>query len=321
MGPRGKPLLAVTDGRGSLRDSPVWMDSWQRLGAVIAKRVTAGIIPGTYRRLVIAVSTPSREYAALMIALGMVRLSYRDRVLPDPDTQFSFLAGLPEETMVRAVLGKTKVELGPVSGADARGRLRFGRKLLAARSCADIRQMPSLVPAQKEQRFDIQYDAAFLKNMLPTADPLLFATEARTACLVVGQMRDLEDELNLRVMRPGDHVEPRPVREVLRPYSAYGHRGWHSDVVSSHVHDWQEAVRARHPGLVILDGAAPVQRWLAETYDSGIVLALVHRSDSSAAAAAEALLNERRSAEPVAIGDLPWQPPAACEAFVFGEPA
>jgi hypothetical protein len=297
------------------------MDSWQRLGAAIAKKVTPSLVPAMYRRLVIAVSTPSREYAALMTALGMVRLSYRDRVLPDPDAQFGLLASLPKETMVRAVLGKTKVELGPVSGSDARGRLRFGRKLLAASSCADIRQMPSLAPAQREQRFDIDYDPAFIRNMLPTADPLLYATEARTACVVVGPRRDLEDELDLRVMRPGDGVTPRPVREVLRPYSFYGQKGWHSDVVSAQVHDWQEPVRARHPGLVILDGAASVQRWLAETYDSGIVVALVHRSDSSAAAAAEALLNERRGAEPVAIGDLSWEPPAACEAFVFGEPA
>jgi hypothetical protein len=316
-----KPLLAVTDETGALRYSPAWMDAWQRLGATIARKVTPGVVPGTYRRLVIAVSTPCREYAALVTALGMVRMSYRDRVLPDPRVQFSLLAGLPKETMVRAVLGRTKVELGPVSGSDARGRLRFGRKLLDAGSCADIRQIPSLPHLQKELRFDLDYDSAFLKNMMPSADPLLFATEARTACVVVGPGRDLEDELCLRVARPGGSTEPRPVREVLRPYCVYGQRGWQSDVVSSQVHDWQESVRSRHPRLVILDGAASVQRWLVETYDAGIVVALVHRSDSSASAAAEALLNERRSAEPVAVGALPWEPPAACEAFAFGEPA
>lgn len=316
-----RPLLTVADETGVLQDSPDWLDSWQRLGAAIARNVRPDLVPDTYRRLVVAVSTPTREYAALMTALGMVRLSYHDRVLPDPQAQFRFLANLPKETMVRAVLGSTKVELGPVSGADARGRLRFGRKLLAAGHCADIRQMPSLPPRQKEQKFDIAYNSAFLKNMLPTADPLLFATEARTACVVVGPLRDLEDELRLRVARPGDSTQPRPMQEILRPYRDYGQTGWHSDIVSSQVHDWHETVGSRQPDLVILDGAASVQRWLAETRDASVIVALVHRADSAAAAAAEALLNERRSAEPVPVEDLAWQPPAACEAFAFGEPA
>jgi hypothetical protein len=320
MRQRGRPLLTVTDGTGAPWDSPAWMDTWQRLGATIAKKVTSSVVPGTYRRLVIAASTPTREYAALVTALGMVRMSYRDRVLPDPHLQFSVLANLPKETMVRAVLGRTKVELGPVSGSDPRGRLRFGRKLLVASSCADIRQMPSLPPAQKEQKFEIECDSAFLKNMLPSADPLLFATEARTSCVVVGPSRDLEDELSLRVMRPGEGTEPKPMHEILRPFSVYGQKGWHSDVVSSQIHDWQESVRSKQPRLIILDGAASVQRWLAETYDAEVVVALVHRSDSAADAAAEALLNERRSAQAIALGDLPWEPPAACEAFAFGEP-
>lgn len=315
----GKPLLAVADETGALRDSPVWMDAWQRLGAVIARKVTAEFVPGTYRRLVIAVSTPTREYAALMAAMGMVRMSYRDRELPDPHAQFRLLANLPNDTMVRAVLGRTKVELRRVSGADPKGRLRFGAMLLSADACADIRYTPSLAPAEKEHRFVIDFDSAFLKNMVPTTDPLLFATEARTACIVMGPWKDLESELSLPVVRPGDGTAPRPMHEVLRPYGIYGQTGWHSAVVSSQVHDWPEPVRDRRPRLVILDGAASVQRWLAETYDAEIILALVHRSDSSAVEAAEALLNERRSAEPVKVGNLHWEPPAACEAFAFGE--
>jgi hypothetical protein len=110
------------------------------------------------------------------------------------------------------------------------------------------------------------------------------------------------------------------MHEILRPFSVYGQKGWHSDVVSSQIHDWQESVRSKQPRLIILDGAASVQRWLAETYDAEVVVALVHRSDSAADAAAEALLNERRSAQAIALGDLPWEPPAACEAFAFGEP-
>src|SRR5262245_13235731 len=151
------PLLVVSDQSGNQQGSPSWMDSWQRLGAILARK-TANLVPGRYRRLVIAVTTPTREFAAVMAALGMVRLSYRDRMLPDPVEQCRRLAGLPAGTMVRAVLGGRKVELGPVEGADHKGNLRFGRKRIAPSSCADIRQLPWLKPTWRDRKInDITY--------------------------------------------------------------------------------------------------------------------------------------------------------------------
>jgi hypothetical protein len=317
----GKPLLLVSDQSGNEQDSPAWMDSWQRLGAILAKNTT-DVVPGKYRRLVISATTPTREFAAVMAALGMVRVSYRDRMLPDPVEQFRHLAGLPAGTMVRAVLGGHKVELGPVEGADQKGNLRFGRKTIAPAGCADISQLPWLKPAWRERKIDdIIYDSAFIKNMVPRATPCLFASDAKTVCAVMGPAKDLKEESNLLVARPDNSARLRPVHEVLRPFERYGEMGWHSVICSSQSHDWPEPVADRLPRLVILDGAAAVQRWVGGTYEAEIVLALVHRSDSSAVPAAEAVLNQRRSALKFDLGNLGWTPPAAVEAIAFGEPA
>ncbi len=314
-----KPLLTVSDQSGNQQDSPAWMDSWQRLGAVIARN-TAEVVPGKYRRLVISATTPTREFAAVMASLGMVRMSYSDRLLPDPVEQFRYLSGLPVGTMVRAVLGGHKVELGPVEGADHKGNLRFGRKKIAPSGCADIAQLSWLKPSWREKRIDITYDPAFIQNMIPQATPQLFASEAKAVCAVMGPSKELKEESNLLVARPADSAQLRPVHEVLRPFERYGEMGWHSLICSSQSHDWPEPVADRLPRLVILDGAAAVQRWIGGTYDAEVVLALVHRSDSSAVAAAEAVLNQRRSALRFDLRNLGWTPPSAVEAIAFAEP-
>jgi len=319
MQPPGKSLLTVADEPGEHQDSPAWLDAWQRLGAVIARR-TADIVPNKYRRMVIAATTPTREFAAVMTALGMVRMSYRDRLLPDPVEQCRVLADLPAETMVRAVLGGRKVELGPVCGMDDLGNLRFGRKKIAASACADISRLSWLKPEWRERRIDIAYDHAFIKNMLPNATPQLFASETRTVCGVMGPPKNLETESNLLIARPGEAAILRPMHEILRPFERYGEMGWHSVICGSQSHDWPEPVADKLPRLVILDGAAAVQRWMSGTYEAEIVLALVHRSDSSAVLAAETILNlRRRSASSVDLRLLGWAPPAAVEAVGFGE--
>lgn len=313
-------LLLVADQIGSSQASPVWMDSWQRLGALLARR-TADIVPGKYRRLVIAAATPTREYAAVMAALGIVRMSYRDRVLPDPAVQLRRLADLPTGTMVRAVLGGTKVELGPVSGADPKGNLRFGQKTILAARCADIGQLPWAIPTRREIRFEITYDDAFIRTMIPSATPVLFASEARTACAVLGPQKNLNTEMELLVTRPDHAGSLRPVHEVLRPFERYGQQGWHSVISSSQSHDWPDPVVHKRPRVVILDGAAAVQRWIGDTYDVEIVLALVHRGDSSAVSAAETVLNQRGSAVKFDLRELGWSPPSAVEVVGFGDPA
>lgn len=317
-----KSLLTIADEEGTEQPSPMWMDSWQMLGARMARTI-AGYVPTRFRKVVVAVATPTREYAAVMAALGMVRVSYRDRALPDAEDNFHRLASLPPRTMVRAVMsGGGKVEVGPVMGRDARGNLRFGRKALRPSHCADITPAPWAPHDYREQKYDVTYDAAFIRNMVPSAQPELFATEGRTACVVMGPLGDLEEESKLLVARPGDDgVRPRPMYEILRPFDKYKAQGWHSVICGTQSFDWPLPAAERGRRLLILDGAAAVNRWIGNIHDADIVLAFVHRSDSSAAAAAEAVLNQRRSALRLDLQDINWTPPPAVEAIAFGEPA
>lgn len=324
---RNGALMAVADRSGVLRWSPEWMDSWQRLGARIA-RAMHDLVPGRYRRIVIGASTPTREYAALMVALGMVRLSYRNRVLPDPTEHYRYLAALPRGTVARAVLGtpkpavpgmKPKVELGQLRGLDDKGRLKFGSKSLEPESCADVMPFPWAEPTWREDRVEVTYESDFVRDMVPGADPFLFATAATTACAIMGPRRDLDAELDLHVTRSPSMVAPRPLNQVLLPFGCYRHMGWHSVIASGQLYDWPPPVSEGLPRLVILDGAAAVQRWLGETDGAEVVLALVHRSDASASAAAEALLNRRRGACDVGVEELGWAPPSAIEVLAYGE--
>jgi hypothetical protein len=316
-----KSLLTISDEVGTEQASPVWMDSWQMLGARMARTI-AGYVPSRFRKVVVAVTTPTREYAAIMAALGMVRVSYRNRTPLAAEDNFHRLASLPPHTMVRAVMsGGGKVEVGPVMGKDSKGNLRFGRKSLSQSHCADITLAPWAPHDYREQKYDIAYDAAFIRNMVPSARPELFATEGRTACVVMGPPGDLEDESNLLVARPGDGARPRPVHEILRPFNKYKAQGWHSVICGTQSFDWPLPAAEKGRRLLILDGAAAVNRWIGNIHDADIVLALVHRNDSSAAAAAEAVLNQRRSALRLDLNEINWTPPPAVEAIAFGEPA
>ncbi|WP_143086859.1 hypothetical protein [Lentzea flaviverrucosa] len=257
-----------------------------------------------------------------MAALGMVRVSYRDRVLPGGEENFRRLAALPPRTMVRAVMsGGGKVEVGPVMGTDPRGNLRFGRKSLKPSHCADITLAPWASHDYRERKYDIAYDAALIRNMVPSARPELFATEGRTACVVMGPTGDLEEELKLRVARPGDGARLGPVYEILRPFDMYKARGWHSVICGTQSFDWPLPAAEKGRRLLILDGAAAVNRWVGNIHDADVVLALVHRSDSSAAAAAEAVLNQRRSALRLDLREIDWTPSPTVEVVAFGEPA
>jgi hypothetical protein len=315
-----RSLLTISENLGTGQPSPPWMDSWQILGAQLAKTV-AGYVPGRFRRVVVAASTPTREYAAVMAALGMVRISYRDRVLPSAEDNFRRLAALPPYTMVRAVMsGGGKVEVGPARGLDARGNLMFGRKSLSSSHCADVTLAPWAPDDYREQKFDIAYDTAFIQNMVPSARPELFATEGRTACVVMGPVSDLVEESNLFVARPVGGASLRPIHEVIRPFDRYGAQGWQSVVCGTQSFDWPVPAAEKGRRLLVLDGAAAVNRWIGNIQEADVILALVHRSDSSAAAAADAILNQRRSAVLLDRSELRWTPPPAVEAIAFGEP-
>ncbi|WP_143132642.1 hypothetical protein [Amycolatopsis rubida] len=256
-----------------------------------------------------------------MAALGMVRISYRDRVLPGANDNFHRLASLPPHTMVRAVMSAGgKVEVGPVMGTDLKGNLRFGRKALRPSHCADITPAPWARPDYRERRYDIEYDADFIRNMVPSARPGLFATEGRTACVVMGPLTDLQDELNLLVARTSSGARLGPVHAILRPFDKYQAQGWQSVICGTHSFDWP--LPAAEPGhrFLILDGAAAVNRWFGNIENADIVLALVHRNDSSAVAAADAILNERRSARRLEMREIGWTPPSGVEAIAFGQP-
>ncbi|MGZ3140530.1 hypothetical protein ACVDFE_00685 [Lentzea chajnantorensis] len=257
----------------------------------------------------------------MMVAMGMIRLSYKDRILPDPIENCRFLAALPPGTVVRAVLGGHKVEIGPVSGLDSNGNLRFGRKSLKPTACADVTPFPWAEPRWGEDRLEIVYQSDFLKDMIPSADPVLFASEANAVCAIIGPPRELETELQLHVTRSPDSVHPRPLHEALRPFDRYKHMGWQSVVASSQAFDWPMIVSQKLPRLLVLDGASAVNRWLGETSEAEVVLALVHRPDASAASAAEALLNQCRSAVDIDVRALGWTPPPAVEVIAYGVPA
>ncbi|MFI6773977.1 hypothetical protein [Nocardia sp. NPDC050412] len=294
------------------------MDSWQRLGATLARR-TQSLVPSKFRRLIIAATTPTREYAAVMVALGMVRMSYHDRVLPDAMAQFHHLASLPKETMVRAVLGGTKVQLAPVAGVNHRGNLIFGQQEIDPTYCADISTLPWLGSTSKSWPIDLRDNSDFIRSMVPTASPRLFVTSTRTICAVIGPGPALNEESRLLIART--NTAPKPIYEILRPFELYGEKGWNTVIFNSQMRDWPAPAADKLPRLVVLDGAAAVQRWVESTNEAELVLALVHRNDSGATAAAETMLNLRRRTIPIDISELQWTPPAAVEATVFGEPA
>ena len=306
------PLLATDEG-GLQHAIPEWLLAWTRLGA----RAHSWAKRDGQARLIVAVSVPTRAFAAVAVAFGHAVADYRhDRRLPtqvELDQQVDALA--PGELVRMVQPGWVRV--ASFGGRDSQGLIWLGSSRFPIDWILEIRPLPDGF-SRRERAYPIPAPAPSLARLLPGRDPGLLLTDTSLACLLVGTKKILIQELALPI-GPGGGAGPlAAVRHLLRPFEPADPTGWRSAIVPARAKELPEIVTDARPPVAILDGAQAVNNWLREV-DAPVVVVVLDRSDPGSEAAVFSVTQARAYARPTPLATLGWAPPLGCEALAFRE--
>ncbi len=295
-------------------DQPGRSAPWIGPMLVLGTRASRHARKASGRQLIVVLSVPKRDFAAVLIGCGWVLASEA----PELQTPLETLRGLEPGQPLRAV-NSGWVVTGHFASLDEaatppRVRLAGSGSMWRVDGIRSVAALTRLESAEKELRFepgslehmakhDISWDA---RLALPAAEVANVVTRKR-----------LEKDLDIYLGRRGDGMPLSSVRLLLKP-KASGAATWYSRIYSS-------ARLADHLPLpddlraVILDGNGAI-RYLAEI-ETPVVMCVLDRSvaDETAADLVTQLRNTR--GEPLRlVDDLGWRAPAGVEALAFTVP-
>lgn len=312
--------LALSDSPGTEAESAPWIGPLVALGA----RASRYIDRLGDRQLVVAISVPRRDFAAVLIGCGWVMSSpakeevkaisvFRAleartpvRIVTTRDVIVDYFWRLDESvTPPRVLIGGSRWEIGSIKAVEV---LEVLEELVAPRRM--LRPAPGMLGrmARVEESWDQRLAS-------PAAD-----------LAIVGTQTWLRAEFQALVSRDGDEAplpdtsDPRTISHigslgnVLLPAEA-GSATWftriHPAAGFAGSLPMKKNVRA-----VVLDGSGAI-KYLAEM-ETPVVLCVLDRSVADETAA-EIIVQQRNShGEPVSLREeLGWYPPAGVEALAF----
>lgn len=272
---------------GQVRGLPRWARWLIDLGDWLASYSPA---EGVARAVV---SVPTRRFAGVLAAAGIVTGAARRAALRDPAEQLARLAALPRNTPVRYREGNSnKASSGRFEGiVPERGEDHvrliggYGR---AASQCAYIEPLPEGCDPFLGVR-EICKHLDFVGS-LSGQDAVLHAFPQQVECTIVGTKSTIREEFGLP-LRVENHEGT--LEDVVRPAEMQQHPadGYRSRIVSA-VTDPKTIRRGDTQGAVVLDGASAILRW-RYAVRARPWLAVLDRTSSSADPAVSALLAER----------------------------
>lgn len=304
--PSGGPTrLFLSEGADQPGQAAAWIGPLLALGTRASRHASKA----TDRQTVIALSVPTRNFAAALIGCGWVLASEAPR-LPEPlETLRTLQSGQP----VRAVNSGWVItgEFAALDETATPPRAQFAgakwsvngiRALAALNELQAPAKEPRPTPGSMERmaRVDLAWDA---RLALPAAD-----------LAIIGTAKWLEEDLDVYVGREGDTPPPSSVRSVLKPKGSRA-ATWFTRLYAA-------ARLADHLPLpadlraVILDGNGAI-RHLAEI-ETPVAICVLDRSvaDEAAAELVTQLRNTRGERLSLSA-DLGWRPPAGVEALAF----
>lgn len=297
-------MLSLADNAESVQVCSTWIGSILALGTRLARKV--GNFTG--RQLVVAISVPSREYAAVLVGAGWTLGRPSRELMTDPLT---VLRGASQGVHYRAV-NATEVISGPFQGMDEKGGQP--RATLAGRWVVDrleaVAPVPEDDPTERMPRPRIGSIGRMtgidrdwgVRLVAPAADLAIVGTKSWITA-------DLEGVLSKENETDGDSLEtlllPRTNKSATwfsRIYSSSGfadHLPLPNDVC-----------------LTILDGQAAIS-YINEVL-TPVVACIFDRSVADESAAEQVLQLRNSRGEPMTLSkQLGWSPPAGVEALGF----
>lgn len=302
------PVLTLAEGIGGRFLAADWIGRLLLLGSRVARFVR----DHPERQLIVAVSVPSREFAAALIGCGWVMASTAP-TLPDPlETLRTIAPGTP----VRAINGHQIIN-GPfweLDEAASPPRVRISGSSWPVNRFTALAVLPEIVAPVKAPRprpgsvgrwahLDQSWDA---RLAAPTAD-----------LAIVGTLAWLKEDFDALLGREGDDPDPAPIRDLLLPDT--GEPGTWSTRIYTSAHLAEHLPLPKDLHAVILDGSSAIK--YIHGIESPAVVCVIDRSVADETAA-EILVQLRSSrGEPVSPRqDLNWPAPSGVEALAFTVP-
>lgn len=253
------------------------------------------------------VSVPTRRFAGVLAAAGIVTGAARRTASRDPAQQLARLAALSRNTPVRYREGNSNKassgrfdEVAPERGEDY-VRLIGGYRR-AASQCTYIEPLPQGCDPFLGRR-EICPHPDFVGS-LSGQDAVSHAFPQQIECTIVGTKSTIQEEFGLP-LRVENHNGT--LQDVARPAEMQQHPadGYRSRIVSA-LADPKTSNSGDPQGAVVLDGASAILRW-RHAARAHPWLAVLDRTSSSADPAVSALLQERASSEDLSppVGEAP----------------
>ncbi|MGW4881647.1 hypothetical protein ACWEPI_34450 [Streptomyces sp. NPDC004262] len=311
---------AVARGKTSLRGASTLVgDRWQTLPEWAAWFSEIGYWAADLRdggpNTVVALSVPTREYIAVLLACGVVNRASQAEVVPaESEQNFDQAQGLPLGTCVRVIPVKgpgpgRRVYTGVFGGAiqnhhgrvyELAGSKSPGRRpgpvswFPAADYRLQLLSWPDLPEDYRgRSRFSEELEIPVGAEKLLAGQKADFYGRCSLHSVVIGVRNTVLAEAQVVVGAPGGPALPLQdllrLRAVRSPGSHY-----RSVVLSSRAdpEEYRDVVRSCRPAVAVLDGAATVRRWLGASL-AGVTVAVVERTSPSALAAADGLYENR----------------------------
>lgn len=281
-----------------------WAGGLVALGARLARR--APLLEGD--QLVVALTVPVRDFAALLLATGWTLT--RPAEVPGPPDKIA--VGIPRGTPVRMVTDQLVVAdrfLGMQDSAGGR-RVHVGNTHWLIEKIRCLSVVPEL-PERHFGRRDVMIPGSLTHKAGQAATWLSRQCAPSTEVGILGTKSWLEEELQAWVGWGTDDVPDR-FTDVLLP-DLGNPPSWATILCAAQA--LQELHLPRELDLVLLDGGSAI-RWLADVL-SPVVVAIIDRS-SPDESAPETFMQCRGRNEPlVGLDCLGWRPPPGIEALAY----
>lgn len=316
------------DGR-EYRPFPEWARFFFTLGTVFGKQEWNG-------RLVAGLALPVRDYAAVLLATGIiVRSAQASNSNSEILAHFQELCSLDIGTALIYRRGnrKYKADFAGVdeTGVEKRIKIRVqsekgkqGRNLTHILTPA-LAQTVSIAPRpfsslpQSQKGRTIQAQTGFLSTVLGTENVQRFVSQSHLNCLMIGPAKSLEAESTGTLLatrnQDGKLVEST-LQEVLRVRRLVSSDGTYRSEIST---SKRKVETSEKPDFVVFDGATGFRKW-RDTLRNSHWIVLLSRTDSDFKDAVD-LLNQEylmHGSSIVKSNAMPDLPPGV-EAMFFEE--
>lgn len=297
---------------GPSRGIPDWFTAWLRLGVTTAK----GSLESAQRQTVVAVSVTTRLQGAAAIALGYVCQRYTQRNCKPLTADWSIpLSDVTPGTRIWVRVPSRVIVGNYLTGLPDRLYLNTPKTgAFQTRLVKEVRTPPPGVLTVGATTYS-DTETAFVKSLLPSADPEEFLSSWDWGLMLVGSPERIYSDLTEQISTPNG-LRFGPMSSIVRPIELTAPVGWRSSVMSSRAETPPWEAFPTSPHLVILNGAYATSRWLSEC-PAPVVIAILERTEPGVDAAVATLMQERAYATPVRDHELAWNAPASCEVLAF----